>query len=55
MNVYRSLTTVGQYIGGIGRKDGLTVIFDAHPEDYYSTSDPYFGVKVSTYGVKLQN
>lgn len=48
MNFFRTLSSVGEYIGGTGRKDGLTVIMDAQPEDYYSTSDPYFGVKVST-------
>ncbi|VVC31619.1 Epithelial sodium channel [Cinara cedri] len=34
-----------EYIGGTGRKDGLTVIMNANPPDYYSTTDPYYGVK----------
>lgn len=40
------------YIGGTERKDGLTVIMNANPEDYFSTSDPFYGIKVCIFWVK---
>jgi len=46
---FRNNHPIQEYIGGTGRKDGLSVIMNANPDDYFSTTDPFYGVKVRTF------